>query len=39
MNIKTVGLYNDADKDAKHLDMVDEAYYLGSNVLAESYLN
>ena len=39
MNIKTVGLYNDADRDAKHTSMVDEAYYIGSNTLADSYLN
>ena len=39
MNIKTVGLYNDADKNAKHVSMVDEAYYIGSNTLADSYLN
>jgi 3-methylcrotonyl-CoA carboxylase alpha subunit len=39
MNIKTVGLYNDADRDAKHTSMVDEAYYIGSNTLSDSYLN
>lgn len=39
MNIKTVGLYNDADRNAKHVGMVDEAYYIGSNTLADSYLN
>ena len=39
MNIKTVGIYNDADKDSKHANMVDEAYYIGSNTLADSYLN
>ena len=39
MNIKTVGVYNDADRDSKHANMVDEAYYIGSNILADSYLN
>jgi len=39
MNIKTVGLYNDADRDSKHVSMVDEAYYIGSNTLSDSYLN
>ncbi|CAI2360113.1 unnamed protein product [Moneuplotes crassus] len=39
MNIKTVGLYNDADRGAKHVEMMDEAYYIGSNTLADSYLN
>jgi 3-methylcrotonyl-CoA carboxylase alpha subunit len=39
LNIHTVGLYNDADKGARHLSMVDEAIYIGSNELADSYLN
>jgi 3-methylcrotonyl-CoA carboxylase alpha subunit len=39
MDIKTVGLYNDADKNSKHVSMVDEAYYIGSNTLADSYNN
>jgi len=39
MSIKTVGVYSDADRDAKHVAMMDEAYYIGSNVLKDSYLN
>ena len=39
LNIKTVGVFNDADKNSKHVSMVDEACYIGSNVLADSYLN
>ena len=39
MGIQTLGLYSDADANAKHGHMVDEAYYLGSNSLQESYLN
>lgn len=39
MNIKTIGVFNDADRNAKHVSMVDEACYIGSNVLADSYLN
>jgi len=39
LNIKTIGIFNDADRNSKHVSMVDEACYIGGNVLADSYLN
>ena len=38
MGIKTVAVYSDADKDALHVSMADEAVYIGASVAAESYL-
>lgn len=29
LGIKTVGVYSEADKDAKHVQVMDEAYLLG----------
>ncbi len=39
LNIKTVAVFADADRFAKHVQMADEAYHLGSTDLADSYLN
>lgn len=39
LGIRTVALYAEADADALHVKMADEAYYLGENDLAETYLN
>lgn len=39
MKIKTVAVFSDADRHAKHVEMADEAVYLGSTDLADSYLN
>jgi 3-methylcrotonyl-CoA carboxylase alpha subunit len=39
MGIRTVGIFSEADSDALHTKTVDEAYSIGSNILAESYLN
>ncbi|MCF8373850.1 MAG: acetyl-CoA carboxylase biotin carboxylase subunit [Bacteroidales bacterium] len=39
LGIKTVAVYSDADEDALHVYMADEAYHLGSNELHDSYLN
>ncbi len=39
MGIKTVGVFNDADRYSKHASMVDDACYIGTNDLADSYLN
>lgn len=39
MNIKTIAIYSDIDKNAKHVNMADSAYYLGDNSPTQSYLN
>lgn len=39
LNIKTVALFSDADRHAKHVEMADEAVHIGSTDLADSYLN
>ena len=38
MNIKTVAVYSSADRDALHVRMADEAYYIGAPPSNESYL-
>jgi propionyl-CoA carboxylase alpha chain len=38
MGIKTVAVYSDADRDALHVDMADEAVHIGSAPAAQSYL-
>ena len=38
MGIKTVAVYSDADKDALHVEMADEAVHIGAPPAAESYL-
>jgi propionyl-CoA carboxylase alpha chain len=38
MGIATVAVYSDADKDAPHVDMADEAVRIGPPPAAESYL-
>jgi propionyl-CoA carboxylase alpha chain len=38
MGIKTVAVYSDADRDALHVEMADEAVYIGAAPAAESYL-
>ncbi len=38
MGIQTVAVYSDADKDALHVDMADEAVHIGPPPAAESYL-
>ena len=38
MGIKTVAVYSDADKDALHVEMADEAVRIGPPPSAESYL-
>lgn len=38
MGISTVAVYSDADKDSLHVNMADEAVYLGPSPSRESYL-
>src|SRR5437868_954766 len=38
MGIATVAVYSDADRDALHVEMADEAVFIGPPAAAESYL-
>lgn len=38
MGIRCVAIYSDADKNALHVKMADEAYYVGPSPVIESYL-
>ncbi|HYG85925.1 MAG TPA: acetyl-CoA carboxylase biotin carboxylase subunit [Azospirillum sp.] len=38
MGIKTVAVYSDADKNALHVEMADEAVHIGPSPSAQSYL-
>lgn len=38
MGIRTVAVYSDADRDALHVDMADEAVHIGAAPSRESYL-
>ena len=38
MGIKTVAVYSDADKNALHVEMADEAVHLGPPAVNQSYL-
>src|SRR5208282_398446 len=38
MGIKSVAVYSDADKDALHVEMADEAVHIGPPPSAQSYL-
>ena len=39
LDIRTVAVYSDADRDALHVEAADEAYRIGPAPPAESYLN
>src|SRR5438128_7946080 len=39
MGIPAVAVYSDADRDALHVAMADDAYHLGPSAPVESYLN
>lgn len=39
MGIKTVAVYSEADREALHVSMADEAYCIGPTATKESYLN
>ena len=39
MNIQTVAVYSDADENALHVKMADEAVYIGASAASESYLS
>ena len=39
MGIKTVAVYSDADADSMHVEMADEAKYIGGARARDSYLN
>src|SRR3979411_398498 len=38
MGIKTVAVYSDADRNALHVEMADEAVHIGESPSAKSYL-
>lgn len=38
LGVRTVGIYSEADKYARHVEMVDEAHFIGPPKPAQSYL-
>ncbi|WAA10457.1 acetyl-CoA carboxylase biotin carboxylase subunit [Fervidibacillus albus] len=39
LDVETVAVYSEADRDALHVQMADEAYCIGPNLSKDSYLN
>ncbi|GAC1391331.1 MAG: acetyl-CoA carboxylase biotin carboxylase subunit [Ktedonobacteraceae bacterium] len=39
LNLTSVAVYSDADRNALHVRMADEAYHIGPSIAAKSYLN
>jgi urea carboxylase len=39
LGIKSVAIYNEADKDSLHVQQADESYSLGEGLVADTYLN
>ena len=38
LGMKSVALYSEIDKNAKHVKMADEAFYIGESAAKKSYL-
>ena len=39
LGVKTAAVYSDADKGALHVEVADEAFFIGESPAAKSYLN
>src|SRR4051794_26850671 len=39
MGIRTIAVYSDADRDALHVKLADEAVHIGSSAVRDSYLS
>ena len=39
LNIETVAIYSEGDREALHVQMADEAYCVGPKLSKDSYLN
>jgi len=39
LGVETVAIYSDIDKHSKHVQMADQAFHIGPNPAAQSYLN
>ena len=39
MGVRTIAVYSDADREALHVKMADEAIYIGGSAARDSYLS